>query len=150
MEVKKSRRQNREEVIQVLYRFELFNEKIDAAIAFQEFSFLSNEQVKFIEKIDNNYDFLKSIIAKFLNQNWAWLRIPPLIKAILINASAELFTIPPRIVINEAVEITKDYFCMTPDDDKYYKFVNAILQNVYKAIVALESNQLKDEKDGSN
>ncbi|EFF41472.1 transcription antitermination protein NusB [Mycoplasmopsis alligatoris] len=150
MKYKKTRRKSREEKIQVIYRFELFDEVINISQSFVEFDFLDPSQLKFLEGIEKNYVFIKKIINSFLNTDWTWHRIPPFIRAVLINATAELFAIPPKIVINEAVEITKDFFCMTEKDQKFYKFVNAILQNVYKSIVALESSTMQVTKNDDN
>ncbi len=53
-----------------------------------------------------------------------------------------LFSITPKVVINEAVEITK-YFYDT--ESNFYKLVNAIVQNIYKYFVINEAIK-QDEK----
>lgn len=63
---------------------------------------------------------------------------------------------PPRIVINEALEITKTYFPkanlseeeLKKDrefDHIQYRFVNGILENYYKLLVHLEYYSAKDD-----
>ncbi|VEU75174.1 transcription termination factor [Mycoplasmopsis maculosa] len=120
------------EIINAIYYFELIETKLDTKYIFENYSNLNNNQFLQIEKIAKNYAFLKTSISTFLREDWSWNRISPLIRAILINAANELFTIQPRIVINEAVEITKLYY---GDDNNFYKMVNAILNNVYKLFV---------------
>lgn len=138
----KTMRKSRIEIIQTIYKFELLNFPISASEAFEEFDFLNAKQIKYIEKLSENYSFLKEMICKFLNTDWNWTRISPVLKSILLNASAELFFLPPKIAINEAVEITKILYGIDPKTTEATKFVNAILQNLYKSIVALEISNM--------
>ncbi|MGP1451344.1 MAG: transcription antitermination protein NusB [Metamycoplasmataceae bacterium] len=122
-------RKIRIEIINVLYKYELLEKNILLDKLFEEEKELSNEAFKKIEAISKNYNFFKEAISLFLNNNWQWNRISPLIRAILILAAFEMMIIDqPKIVINEAIEITKMYF----DKDNEYKMVNAILENIYK------------------
>ncbi|UWV78352.1 hypothetical protein NWE59_05655 [Mycoplasmopsis felis] len=57
--------------------------------------------------------------------------------------------IKSRIVINEAIEITKYYFGKPNElenakqnEEKYYKFVNGVLENFYKAIISIEAKTI--------
>ena len=63
-----------------------------------------------------------------LNPKWPIDRIDPTLRAIFRAAGAELVDIdtPPRVVIDEFVEITKSFF----DDAKPAKMVNAVLDKV--------------------
>ncbi|MEE3927981.1 transcription antitermination factor NusB [Mycoplasmopsis ciconiae] len=142
----KSRRHNRVEVIQVLYKYMLLNETIDAIEAFHEFDFLEAEQVQTIDKIAKNFESYKKVIMSFNRQERSWERIDPIIRAILLNAANELITIPPKIVINEALEITKLFFKNDPECDKLKNFVNALLQNIYKFIV-FKASQKKENNN---
>ncbi|WP_406614934.1 transcription antitermination protein NusB [Mycoplasmopsis hyopharyngis] len=122
-------RKTRIEIINILYQNELFEKTIDLDKLFVEEKELSNLAFKKIEKIANHYHFFVQTIQLFINQNWAWNRLSPVIRAILILAAYELMEIDqPKIVINEAIELTKMYF----DDEVHFKMVNAILQNIYK------------------
>lgn len=89
-------------------------------------------------------------MVSLLDHDWKWERISPLVRAILLNGASEMFYIEPKIVINEAIEITKSFFVPEPiynDKEKIvnehnlkqYRFVNAILQNYYKLLVSLEN-----------
>ncbi|RIV16904.1 transcription antitermination protein NusB [Mycoplasmopsis gallopavonis] len=143
----KNRRTKRVEVIQVIYKYELLEEKIDVKQAFEEFDYLDNEQLLMLEKVHKNYKFLKNTLLKLINPSWKWHRISPIVRAILLNGACELFFLQPKIVINEAIEITKMYF-LKPEskeqasanfyDDWQYKFVNGVLENYYKLLLKLE------------
>ncbi|RMX35142.1 transcription antitermination protein NusB [Mycoplasmopsis fermentans] len=130
-----NRRQFRLGIINVLYRYELMDQKINVNELFDSESNLSNEQFSHLEKIAKNYDFYKKAVSQFLKEGWSWERISPLIRAILINGTHELMSIEPKIIINESVEITKYYF---EDEKNFYKMVNAILEKVYKFFVINE------------
>lgn len=138
----KSRRNYRLGIISVIYKYELLGEKLSSDQIFSEESDIDNEQFKQLELISLNYDYYQKTILKFLNQNTAWTKLPALVRAILINTTQELFSITPKVVINEAVEITK-YFYDT--ESNFYKLVNAIVQNIYKYFVINEAIK-QDEK----
>ncbi|VEU70222.1 transcription antitermination protein NusB [Mycoplasmopsis glycophila] len=151
----KSRRQKRVEIIQVLYKYELLEREINIQDVFDEFPFLDKEQLVAIDKIAKSYNVLKKSLSKFINPSWKWERISPVVRAILLNGAYELFFIQPRIVINEAVEITKNYFWKPIEpinkderiyDDWQYKFVNGILENYYKLLLKLEQISYKVEE----
>ncbi|MFV8489201.1 transcription antitermination factor NusB [Mycoplasma sp. 31_09] len=140
---KKSRREMRKTVIAVLYKYELLEEPIKVEEAFEEF-FLDREELLRLELIARNYAFLRKSLNALLNKNWKWERISPLIRAIILNGAFELYNTNPKIVINEAIEITKIYFPKDLPDQpdtlqgKQYKFVNAILENYLKLIQTFE------------
>ncbi|MFV8470517.1 transcription antitermination factor NusB [Mycoplasma sp. 1458C] len=140
---KKSRREMRKTVIAVLYKYELLEESIKVEEAFEEF-FLDREELLRLELIARNYAFLRKSLNALLNKNWKWERISPLIRAIILNGAFELYNTNPKIVINEAIEITKIYFPKDLPDQpatlqgKQYKFVNAILENYLKLIQTFE------------
>lgn len=142
----KSMRQSRIEVVQVLYKFIILEREIDPAIAFEEFDFLNRTQLEKLEKIANNYEFIKKMIKINLSADWSFERLNPITKAILINATYELFVLDKAIVINEALEIGKMFFD-TEDFQakKNLKFINACLQSVFNALVILEKRNRKLE-----
>ncbi|QZE12409.1 transcription antitermination protein NusB [Mycoplasma sp. Ms02] len=143
---KKSRRQTRIEVIQVLYSYQLTDQTIDVQDVFDNFEHINQEQLKTLEKIAKNLKFYQVMVQKFLNNDWSWERIDPIVRAILINATHEFLSIDPKIVINEALEIAKSFMTDAEQAKKQIAFINAILQNVYKALVYLES---KDKANDS-
>ncbi|UWD33904.1 transcription antitermination factor NusB [Mesomycoplasma molare] len=124
----KTRRVYREEIISVIYPFELQDIKLDSNKIFDDFD-LDNQQIKTIEFIEKHYDFFKNIIIPFLSENSNWNKIKPLIRSILLLGVFELNYLDKKIVINEFVEITKDF---TLKGDKDFKLVNAILDKVSK------------------
>ncbi|WP_338822429.1 transcription antitermination factor NusB [Mycoplasmopsis felifaucium] len=140
--MKITRRQFRINIINVIYRYELMNEDIDINKIFEQNKELSSEEIKQLEQIALNYKYYKNVIISFFKTNYEWSKVSPLIRAILINATHELFSIAPKVVINEAVEITKTYF---EDENNLYKMVNAILQNIYKFLTLNELISRKNE-----
>ncbi|WP_025755546.1 transcription antitermination factor NusB [Mycoplasmopsis cricetuli] len=158
---KKSRRRSRIEIIQVLYQYELLNQEINITDIFENYDFLDQSQIQKIESIAKNYTFLKQSLASLINSNWKWKRISPVTRAILLNAASECFYTQPKIVFNEAIEITKLFFdseeikndqglIVNLHDSKQYKFVNAILQNFYKLLIKLEVITLQENNDQKN
>lgn len=77
---------------------------------------------------------LDAIIQKHLRSNWNISRIAKLDLVILRLAIFEMRYIdgvPDRVVLNEAIELTKTF-----SDDRSRKFVNGILSNVMKDLEA--------------
>lgn len=75
-----------------------------------------------------------TLIAKYLSDDWQLGTIDPVLLAILRAATYELYffaDVPPKVVINEYVEITQHYF-----SDVECKLVNAVLDTMYKARTA--------------
>lgn len=77
-----------------------------------------------IQKINN----LNNTIEPFLNENWSLKKINKIDHAILLVSTYEMnyMDIDKHIVINEAVNIAKEY-----SDDDSYKYINAILNKVH-------------------
>lgn len=123
-------RKKRIEIISVLYAHELLNENFNI-----NSFFTTNEDisVRAFEKANNilkKYSFFKQTISFFLKPGWSWDRLFPILRSILLLASYELIEIPqPRIVINEAIEITKEFVGVETNE---WKMINAILENIYK------------------
>ncbi|VEU77981.1 transcription antitermination factor NusB [Mycoplasmopsis columbinasalis] len=135
MEKKLSQHQKRIQRINVLYRYELMNSPINLQEIFEDdFILLSNEQFKKIEAIQKNYDYYKKVISRFFNSGWIWERIEPFVRGILLNAVNEfLLGLDPKIVVNEAINVAKK-FCA----ENIHKWINAILQSIYKYFVLAE------------
>ncbi|MBD5423402.1 MAG: transcription antitermination protein NusB [Mycoplasma sp.] len=138
------RRYMRAMTIIVVYMYELFNKKLNEKEIFELDIFndlfdynklktkdknkISQEQARIITTIEKNYDLFKKMIIKYIREDWSWDRLDPLIRAILLCASVELWKLDIGIVSNEYVEITKDFI----PDDKSYKFVNKMIDNIGK------------------
>ncbi|MGL5205422.1 MAG: transcription antitermination factor NusB [Metamycoplasmataceae bacterium] len=130
------RRVKRMKNVEIIYGYELFDEKINVDKIFSEEN-IDNDQLKIISAIQKNYDNFVRTAKLFLDDDWTWVRISPLTRAIILCASAELWTIDKKIIINEYIEITKDYI---PDDT--YKFINKILDKIGSVY-----EQIRNKKD---
>ncbi|MCU9935680.1 antitermination protein NusB [Mycoplasmopsis cynos] len=140
----KSMRTQRVEIINEIYRTELLEEHFDYQQIIIDNIELTSLQISRLNEIQQRYEFIKKIYGKLINKDWTWDRISPLIRAILINAANEFWSVETKIVINEAIEITKMFFG-SPEldeietiDNRLYRFVNALLQNFYKTLLHLE------------
>lgn len=138
----------------VVYTYELFNKKVNEKEIFEsdlmnemfDYNVLTTskrneifqEQMKIFANIEKNYEVFVKMINKFIRLDWTWTRIDPLIRAILLCASSELWNVDIGIVSNEYVEIAKDFI----PDDKSYKFVNKIIDNIGK-----EYDEFKKKKN---
>ena len=83
-----------------------------------------------VNGVRKNQDFLDEMIEKRL-KNWTIQRIETTNLLILRLATYELYfheEIDPRIVINEAIELTKHF-----NNDEASKFVNGVLQGILDA-----------------
>ena len=76
----------------------------------------------------NNQAKIDQMTNRALDPKWPIDRIDPTMRAIFRAAGSELVDTdtPPRVVIDEFVEITKSFF----DEDKPAKMVNAVLDKV--------------------
>jgi N utilization substance protein B len=71
---------------------------------------------------------LEQILTGALAQDWAWERIDRLVRAILLAGAYEILhrkDVPPRVVINEYVEIAHAFY-----DQGEQNFVNSVLDRV--------------------
>ncbi|MBN1928953.1 MAG: transcription antitermination factor NusB [Chlorobiaceae bacterium] len=138
--MKTYRRQLREKIIQALYTLELRDVDIDSATnwlltkemtddpnAMKFFNHLLKSIIDHREEIDRH-------IAKH-TFNWDMSRIAIIDKNILRMALAEILyceDIPPKVSINEAIEIAKKF----NSTEKSSKFVNGILDAIFNDLKA--------------
>ena len=83
-----------------------------------------------IKGIAENKDFIDSIISKYA-MNWQIQRMATIDRNILRLSTFELLfaaEIPPKVSINEAIELAKKY-----GDKDSGKFVNGVLDKINKA-----------------
>ena len=115
------RREFRETLVKLIYQ----------DILGGEYSLLDfDEEVKdTLNKVQENYEKLDAVLEKNLS-GWTIDRLNYVDLAIIRYAIYEMmFTeTPERIIINEALELTKKYTNL--DDDQEKKFNNRVLQNV--------------------
>ena len=119
----------RTEIINTIYKYELFDQKVDSKQIFEDDN-LDENAIKIIEQIQAKYDSLKKIIIAALSADWEWERLQPLVRAILLYGTYELFLNNPKIVINEMINITKIYIPGT-----VYKLVNKVLDLIASKLV---------------
>lgn len=93
----------------------------------------SKESVEFatrlVEEASMHLDEIDDMIKNIL-ENWEWNRVCAMDKAILGVAVTELLYFPlnpPKVVINEAIEIAKEY-----STEKSDKFINGLLDRIAK------------------
>lgn len=126
------RRQVREKVLQALYAYELSHEPID---------FILENIVASLKKEEGAFELAKKLMVKVVETsseldalingrvaNWEFNRLAVLDKIILRICICELLyfdDIPPKVSINEAIEIARRY-----STEKSDKFVNGVLDSV--------------------
>ena len=129
---KSGRRLAREHALQVLYSYEMTSNSIQQVIENLPSEKLSDENSaefanKLIQKtIENMSELDKHIKEKAFN--WEFSRIAILDRLILRIGICELLLfedIPPKVTINEAIEIAKKY-----STEKSGIFVNGILDSI--------------------
>jgi transcription antitermination protein NusB len=126
------RRIVREKVLQTLYAFELSREPLDFVIS-QILSELKEDRETFafaetlVRKTVTFQDEIDEMIRKRV-ANWEFNRIAVMDRLILRMCICELLhfeDIPPKVSINEAIEIARRY-----STDKSDKFVNGVLDSI--------------------
>lgn len=142
------RRAIREKVLQVLYAHEVSHEPItkvidDILIELQsnktDFDFAKQIIYKVIQHQETLDEIIKSKVA-----NWEFNRIAVIDKFLLRIGICELIyfdEIPPKVTINEAIEIAKNY-----STEKSGKFINGVLDAVYEQLQ--HENKLKKSGRG--
>ena len=130
------RRSSRELALKFLYQFELNAGDLDEQIKLflernssQEDveSFMKELVVSLIDKIEE----IDEIIQKF-SDHWVLDRMTVIDRNILRMGTCELlfiFSTPPKVVINEAIDIAKKY-----GNEDSPEFINGILDKVYNEI----------------
>lgn len=128
-----SRRTVRERVLQVLYQLE-FQPQEEARITDELSNDLSEEMRIFysriLQGIRTHQEEIDPMIEKYLREGWSLNRIATLDRAVLRIAMFELIyekNTPPKVVINEAVEMAKMY-----SGEESSSFINGCLGNWYR------------------
>ncbi|WP_145422094.1 transcription antitermination factor NusB [Staphylococcus hominis] len=126
-----SRKESRKQAFQTLFQLEMKN--TDLTI---------NEAINFIKDDypDLDFDFIHWLVTgvkdheQVLDQtiepklkDWSIQRLLKTDRIILRMATFELLhsDTPPKVIINEAVELTKQF-----SDEGHYKFINGVLSNI--------------------
>ncbi len=103
----------------------------EAALGLAEVSDIESDDFSrsIVEAYDNNAEFIDEKIKENL-RDWKFERLSKISVAVLRLAISELYYAgdnPSSVVINEAVEIAKQY-----GDDNDYQFVNGVLSAIQK------------------
>jgi transcription antitermination protein NusB len=130
------RRTIREKVLQVLYAHEISKEPI---------TFVIDTILVDLQSHKADFDFAKQLIYKVIQHeseldaiiklkvtNWEFNRIAVIDKFLLRMGICELIyltEIPPKVTINEAIEIAKTY-----STEKSSKFINGVLDSVFEQL----------------
>lgn len=121
----------RKEAVFCIYQHLLLGDDVEELISNMQ---VSNEKITlepyFIELVKTCQLHEKNLIEnvkQYLSKNWQFERLSYLEQAILIVGACEIniLAIAKTVVINEMVELAKDY-C----DDKHYQFINAVLDQI--------------------
>ncbi|MDJ1645541.1 transcription antitermination factor NusB [Mycoplasma phocimorsus] len=127
--MKKSAREYRYDLITIIYKHQLLEDEINIPLLVKEYE-LTPLQAKQLEIYNEKYAFLEGIISKNLSKNWTFIRINFLLRAILLLGTIELIYSNPKIIINEMIEIARDYSF----SEREVKFVNGILDSIRREI----------------
>jgi N utilization substance protein B len=129
-----NRRQARECALEVLYRLDLVGDEPENTIAEILLRKNPSEEAetylrRLVDATMGNQQEIDAVLRKHLTR-WRLERLTVLDRAILRLAAAEILyfdDVPPKVSINEAVEIAKKY-----GDDEAGKFVNGVLDSVFQ------------------
>jgi N utilization substance protein B len=132
------RRAARVAAVQALYEMALTGHQQADALTYRRESrqTLDNALLEeLVQHSSSHSDAWDQTLIPHLSANWTWDRLPLLLRVILRTALCEmtLATTPPRVVINEYVNLTKQFFEVDEP-----KFVNAVLDRCYKQQIANE------------
>lgn len=132
----RNRTRARECALKILYAVDIRKDSFEdcARIFWENHPAITNEIKEFsaflIKGVAKNRDFIDSVISKYAT-NWQIQRMPIIDRNILRLATFELLLdeeIPPKVSINEAIEMAKKY-----GDKDSGKFVNGVLDKINKA-----------------
>jgi len=132
----RNRTKSRECALKILYSFDVRKDSLDeCAEAFWKDRHEANKEVidfslVLAKGVYENKDAIDTIISKYA-KNWQIERMPIIDRNILRLATFELIfadDIPPKVSINEAIEMAKRY-----GDKDSGKFVNGVLDKINKS-----------------
>jgi transcription antitermination factor NusB len=141
------RRRARELAIQVLFHLEFNSEDADKAFDLIRECFDSRGAIESFSRelvlgVCEKRQYLDRLISK-ASRNWRLERMPYLDKCILRLAAFEMVLmddIPPKVSIDEAVEIGKKF-----GSNDSGSFINGVLDNIYSTLV--EQGRLKGKTE---
>lgn len=129
--MKSKRRKLREKILQILYAFEMHGSGLSEIVEDQLSDISEIEDKEFCTGIINYVLAEREVIEKYIENklvNWEVGRIAVIDRILLRIAIGELLCavdVPPKVSINETIEIAKEY-----STAKSGKFINGILDAV--------------------
>ncbi|SKA81985.1 NusB antitermination factor [Caloramator quimbayensis] len=134
-----SRKLARETAMTLIYQMDLNNSKASEVLD----NFFENNDTEFesddveyikscVSGVEENLNMVNSYIEKYLKSGWKIGRISKVDLAILRLGIYEMLLrddVPPKVAVNEAVEIAKKY---STEESK--AFINGILGNIIREI----------------
>lgn len=126
-----TRREARVACMQILYNADFTNSSISESAKTVVDGVIAPEVEEFLKLVETNLEKIDEVIEKSLT-NYSISRLNMVDKAIIRLATAELMDgkTPKNIIINEALEITKEY--SDQGDHKATAFNNRLLDNICK------------------
>jgi transcription antitermination protein NusB len=139
------RRMARECALEVLYRLDLVGDEpentIEEIVTRRNPSDEAESYLRrLISAVITNQKEIDALLRRHLRR-WRLERLTVLDRAILRVAAAELVyfgDVPPRVSINEAVEVSKKF-----GDDESGRFVNGVLDGVFRELKKPDDKQEK-------
>ncbi len=144
--------------LQTLFEWDFYHGKLDVPAAMtiikDEFAPDFDDQgfsLRLTEEVIDNHAIIDKLITKFAPE-WPLEQITLVDRNVLRIGIFELKfdkTIPPKVAINEAIELAKTYGGASSG-----KFVNGVLGSIYKEMISrgekqtLESQGIKEESSG--
>ncbi len=133
----RKRRRSRESALQVLYQWDLTRQDSQKGLDhFKEHFSLKEESDPFLEQIVRgvltHWKEIDRLIEHY-SENWRLDRIAPIDHTILRIAIFELLyceEIPPKVALNEAVDLGKQY-----GSENSGRFINGILDRILNEVV---------------
>lgn len=132
---KRGRRLAREELFKIVFEAEILNKDIEEIYS----SYLKRENIlknqneliflqTYIKGISDNIILIKDEIINNM-ENWELKRIGNVERSLLVISTYEILkeNIATEIIVNEAVELAKEY-----GDIKTYEFINGVLAKIIK------------------
>ena len=148
----RKRTQARECALKILYQLDMVEQELDQLLpSFWEFNPSPEDVQQFAEKlVYGTYEHLKEIDQKIIQytENWQLNRMAFVDRNILRFAVYELLyvdEIPPKVTINEAVNIAKKY-----SQNEAGKFVNGILDKINHTEVKKPDGESKIKPQADN
>jgi N utilization substance protein B len=136
MSDKQQRRESRVLALETIFSFLARDEKVSLEVSFRHVlrNIAEKKEDEFAEELlkatVDNLGVIKVIVKAFASE-FAYEKIAPINRAVLILGITEMkfLDTPPVVVINEYIELAKDF-----GEDKSGGFINGVLDNYRKSL----------------